>query len=965
MKMRRFTGRGWLGSLGDILRWWAYSIENECVMYSHGRRAEEKFAELGRKVKEWDPTRPILFNGGDDPGGAADVVSLHYPHELPFWNRYPMDAWFLGGQRSEVGGRRSEVGKGSENIAEKRLPSDALRAGCRTADGQPGMYIDSFWYHKPDFCWRWDRMKPLDLGEIGFCSGGKPHMDAILFGDGAYGNPKKFRDRTRAEVWRQSIDAARVADVAMINPWNPPAGEKANEAVREGFEPVRLILRPGVRERYYGGSAVRWSGVLVNDARESKTLAVQYALNKGKEVLHTGGIGPYSIAPGGRQEVVIGFDLPEVKEKQSYEVQFKLATDLHGLTQTGGKTEERILKVYPSPTGMGWGELERVSVFDPGGGLSALLAELGVPYEKIDHGRKLNRKDAVLVIGPGALAKLGDSSLEGLRDRIRNGDGSTLIMEQDSYPLGFSPGLTLNDRHGTSLGFNVSPNHPVLKNIGDRDVQLWGRDGLISKKDFNLPGGGGYTPLIVGGGTGGLIYSPLIERQGMKGTTIFCQLPLVDEFREEPVAAIFLYDLLRYLGKDGAGRTVVQVDLPMDLKANLADKGIFAEALHAVEEAGKLRMVRGGDLANNPAGFSGIKAWVEKGNVLWVYGLEPESTAKLTGFLKGVTCEPFPEEGLPVIVNKEIPLMDGILNQFLYWTVPHGAFTHRFAKLIKPSEWVLKMDKASGGYGWQPLSSPALLMTAGFGEGRILVDSMGWAGILGIRGQRSEGGGRRSIPGPNQRMSDNFVEVVGFDENQEMGIRLFSGLLTNLGVRLEGREAIQIEAEDMELKTPGQPLIRNRNHHYWAVFTNNLLAQDFETSHISGAEDAEWMIEVKARSRVKMDLPPKMRVVLDGKVVGECFVDEPQWMLYRFKAKMKPGKHRVEVRLTNNPDDGYGYRYLHLDRVRLFEERRTEDGDQKSDVRGRRSGDSANKFCQRFAGLPKGVCIGYGDFQAK
>jgi hypothetical protein len=206
------------------------------------------------------------------------------------------------------------------------------------------------------------------------------------------------------------------------------------------------------------------------------------------------------------------------------------------------------------------------------------------------------------------------------------------------------------------------------------------------------------------------------------------------------------------------------------------------------------------------------------------------------------------------------------------------------------------------------------------------------------KGQRSEVRGRRSENGTHEAkvhedaITHNCIDVVGFDENQEMGIRLFSGLLTNLGVRLEGREAIRIEAENMGVKTPGQPLIRNRNHQYWAIFKNNFLAQDFELSHVSGAEDAEWMIEVKARSRVKMDLPPKMEVLLDGKMVGDCFVDEPQWRLYRFKAKMRPGKHRIEVRLTHNPDDGYNYRYLHLDWIRFFR-----NGERWSEVRGRRS----------------------------
>ena len=168
----------------------------------------------------------------------------------------------------------------------------------------------------------------------------------------------------------------------------------------------------------------------------------------------------------------------------------------------------------------------------------------------------------------------------------------------------------------------------------------------------------------------------------------------------------------------------------------------------------------------------------------------------------------------------------------------------------------------------------------------------------------------------NQRITNNPVKVVGFDENQEMGIRLFSGLLTNLGVALEAREDIQIEAENMDVKTPGQPLVRNRNHHYWGIFTDNVLGQAFQVD--GGNDRGDWVIEVRARSRVKLDLPPKMKVVLDGNEVGACFVDEPEWRLYRFKTEMKPGKHRIEVGLTNNPNDAYNYRYLHVDWVRIY-----------------------------------------------
>ncbi|MDQ1334657.1 MAG: hypothetical protein QG552_1607, partial [Thermodesulfobacteriota bacterium] len=125
------------------------------------------------------------------------------------------------------------------------------------------------------------------------------------------------------------------------------------------------------------------------------------------------------------------------------------------------------------------------------------------------------------------------------------------------------------------------------------------------------------------------------------------------------------------------------------------------------------------------------------------------------------------------------------------------------------------------------------------------------------------------------------------------------------------------EAENMAVKTPGQPLIRIRYHEYWGIFKNNLLAQDFEWRDAKEHGEEVCVIEERARCRMKQDVTPRMRVVLDGGEVGECDVDEAQWRLYRFGVRMSGGKHRIEVQLTNNPDDAYNYRYLHVDYIRI------------------------------------------------
>ncbi|MCX5829795.1 MAG: hypothetical protein NTV58_17635 [Deltaproteobacteria bacterium] len=73
-----------------------------------------------------------------------------------------------------------------------------------------------------------------------------------------------------------------------------------------------------------------------------------------------------------------------------------------------------------------------------------------------------------------------------------------------------------------------------------------------------------------------------------------------------------------------------------------------------------------------------------------------------------------------------------------------------------------------------------------------------------------------------------------------------------------------------------------------------------------------------------MQDPPRVRVVLDGQIVGEVDVTEPRWQIYRFKVD-KSGDtipisgvdHRIEVHLVNNPDDAYNNRQLRVDWVRI------------------------------------------------
>ncbi|MCX5814187.1 MAG: hypothetical protein NT178_16830 [Proteobacteria bacterium] len=938
----------------------AYSIENECVEYSHGMRAETKFAELGKKVKLWDPTRPILFNGGDDPGGIADILSLHYPHELPFWNKYPKDAWWLretmvrsqgSGVRGEaedarlrgyavtkIGGNlqptSGQTGKRASQQADPSVMNHELSA--MSQNQASGIRIDSFWYKKPNQLWSWDKKKPLDLGEIGYFDGGEPYMDSILFGDEAYNNYLTIRDKTQAETWKHSIEAARAMDVAMINPWNPPAGEKANEALKEALKPIKIIFYPERFERFYGKSTLKWSGVIVNDLRETKNLYFQYAVKDEKErPLYRKKLGPFLVPPGEMQSFEIEFNVPEVEKPLTYNISGEIIED-----NGTGKVYDQFnyqISAYPKPEMLPWKKMSMVGLFDPQGDTASLFKRLKIPHRRVNTIGKYENIE-MLVVGRRALTGLSYSDVQKLQQRMKKRDLSTLLLDQEHYPFDFPGGLTLNTRHSTAIGFIRSLHHPVMEFLKEKDFQLWAPDMVISYKDFNLPTGGSYKPLLIGGGTGGLIYSPLIEQSQGNGNTVFCQLPLVEKFWNEPIAAELLFRMLRYMdrktqskcesrianresghqnGKDlmiAAGFSLRKngkqsiVILPENLKNNLKEMGV--EIDNSLRKNAKtIKVIKAADFEKTGRNLVEWKNWIQKGNVLYLYGMEPESLKNLSGLLSAVNLVPLTQEKLPVKVNHTNLLTDGMASHYLYWTEPYPMITYQFAKLISPSKWMFDVSSPKGASNfWFPLTAPSLIMASKVGKGFLLVDTINWDELIRAKSLKQRVGS--DITGRKP------LEIYDNDDNYNKAVRFFCTLLTNLGAKFAIEPLLQIEAENMSEKTPGQPIIRNREHYYWGIFKNNYIAEEFYI-HQTSTDETPCFVEARARNRVNMEIAPLMRVVVDGKIVGECFVEEPSWRVYRFRVNLKAGKHRVEIHLVNNPDDAYNHRYLYVDWIRF------------------------------------------------
>ena len=155
-----------------------WSLENE-ILHCGGEQAysatEAQLAAMGTLVKNLDPTRPITYEADLDPGGVADALGLHYPHEFPDYQVWPNAAWWM-----------------DQPIARDWVPG-----------GQ----------------WIWDRAKPLYIGEFLWVPNTSAGDFTILYGDDAYADPAYYRNLAKGMTWRMQIEAYRAYGVNGICPW--------------------------------------------------------------------------------------------------------------------------------------------------------------------------------------------------------------------------------------------------------------------------------------------------------------------------------------------------------------------------------------------------------------------------------------------------------------------------------------------------------------------------------------------------------------------------------------------------------------------------------------------------------------------------------------------------------------------------------------------------------------------------
>ena len=520
-----------------------WSIENEILHCGAARyypECEAELADLGQRVKALDPGHLITYEADLDPKGIADVIGLHYPHEMPEHYDYPNTADWLGA---------------------------AVTTG--TGGGLLGSRGAKF---------AWERQKPLYIGEYLWVPYNDYSPGSVFFGDQAYEDRERYKHLALAESWVHQTLAYRRAGVSGMCPWTfagsggrSKPGDPLFQAQQHVYVPV-AVYRTDLQTRFFAGDRPKLRFDVFNDSAQMRRLTVVLQVG-GKDVARSQLL---ALAPADYRQITLEAELPGPTGAEGTPLVARLLED----DQELHRAEDRLLVTARAslrlPAGI------ELLVLDPGGTWAASMGD--VPQRRLESLEALASADSartLLLVAPGALspsagrqdgpAVVGLDAPGGaaLRAFLLAG-GRALFLEQESLD-GLSLGLELVS-HASTMVFPTALDHPFLAGLTAADLRYWAGDHYVSRREIGRPRSGGALPLLVSGGAQSLSQSALVDCVYGVGRAVFCQALVGAKLATEPTARRLLQNLLDGLAASPSRR-------PTLLLAEGAEAAGFLQAL--------------------------------------------------------------------------------------------------------------------------------------------------------------------------------------------------------------------------------------------------------------------------------------------------------------------------------------------------------------------------------------------------
>jgi hypothetical protein len=678
-----------------------WSQANEVMLTSPGARIGERFYNNYLHLRQVDPTRPIMQEGDGDlrdntPEGRGfpiDIINVHlYDVSLtknPLWaTEFPPVAWAM------------------ENMTKPSEMPGALKYGVGMID--------------------WNR--PWYNGEFGpGVSISYPDHFAFWSGPAAYRNLFGHAEelvRGIGETVAIQLHGFRDLDFAGMDPWDLVNKPAMSPYLKPAMSPLIVFTRD-MRSHWTSGTQIERSTVTLNDSFETQELVVEAKLTRGGDTVFFRE-QRVTLAPGERADMTWQLQIPVVSARTPcrYEVTLRNAD---GQRVSGFSQDWR---VYPKihPAGM-WTK-GKVWLVGEAADLGSIAEWAGVTRRSPAALQELHvHAVSVVVIAGPVVHMLSPEARSAVSAYVESG-GVVLTLNADVVNLA---GLELSANFlSDSTRVFLQQSHPLTAGTTEDEWQFWHPDHYVSRANFPTSLDPAFDLPLVASGAGGLRFSPLVVARHGSGALIASRLQLNEAMTTEPVARIFLNNLVDYaqaLTEEAASRVPAR---ELVVFAPDADRQAWEARMNAARipiHAGGPRSLNArrhvvfvsGDADLSAVELDVIQRFVATGGTLWLNELTAD-TPYLPRVTRWLGHEPRFREPAMWLQQFELaswpndhPLLDGVNDYHTCWAT--FAWTHGDIHSIRMTKIADNVLESVGGRGQALLVEPAWI-----GEWDITID---------------------------------------------------------------------------------------------------------------------------------------------------------------------------------------------------------------------------------------------------
>jgi len=954
-----------------------HSLENEFYGSALNDKspAKAQLVRMGELVRQWDPTRPFMYESDGDPNGVADIVGIHYPHEMGPCYLYPNQCYWMDEPKKRT-----------------------------------------HWFGNGEDEWKWDRRKPLYLGEYLWSPCPTPKRYTTFFGDLAYRNYYKYHHAAIGKAWSMQTRVYRYYRVSGLSPWTCGGGslDVTQDPMAAGQAESMRPLAAFVKEyntRLYAGTRLPRTLHIMNDTLHAGQVRVtwEFVLNgatpqRGEMVLDMAPadlrverfeiVAP-SVASATKGRLIVRATMPKAPDFQDvmdYEVHPRTA--LPQLRATVGVVGADALKAL------------KVAGLD-----ASAVSDIGSVPEGIDL--LIVGRDALPVrelVAAKALHVTAAGSSGSPLQRFAAQGGRVLLMAQTRQhaPVG---SIQFAPRRATMV-FPLMRRHPALAGVGGDDLKFWAPDHFIADAQVDRAGCGGQ-PILVSGGDVGIAFSPLAECRLGRGLVVACGLRMLEVLDEEPVAVRMLGNILRHMDdwKPPTRRCLV-LEPQSDFANALArlDLGVEPVDPSVGVRPDDTQLVAAGGSIDEPVLARLVETYVRPGGRFWWHRPTPEQFGRLMKRL-GIESSLIPASG-PVSLKWGDPFVDGLAQADLYWPgekhegAPGWARVPLDPAVVDSEVGIVRrvdVEKAQAypclgmqltGSKWnRPIGEGFVILAS---AGSVIAEvSLGKGGptLIGFRGKGSPAEGvwprvavaidgelighvtvasSRSatygviadVPAGKHRVELRFIndrQSKGEDRNAYFShLYVQPADATPRGIVPHASPAVlvtipvgkgSILVDTIKWDEPGPHAEKARNFvtalllklgaypRAFALATMEAEQMDFEEVAYNAAgpnelslanpgsvwadihtdQARDYLLRIYARGKLALDEWPILIVKLDDREIGKLTVDSPSHVPFVLPITLSKGKHRLEMRFINDAYDPGNYdRNCYIDKVEVW-----------------------------------------------